>query len=94
MSLAGAPSTWSEIGVGRDVSRHSGSEACFSLARQWLHGCVNNHTHCPGMRLCKLPTRVLDLGYEGEYIRLYESNGEKALYVALSHCWGSRIPHQ
>ncbi|OCK74912.1 HET-domain-containing protein, partial [Lepidopterella palustris CBS 459.81] len=40
------------------------------------------------------PTRVLDLGYEGQTplkadICLYETRNERARYLTLSHCWGT-----
>ncbi|KAK6850028.1 heterokaryon incompatibility protein-domain-containing protein [Apiospora arundinis] len=42
-----------------------------------------------------LPTRVIDLGprLSTEPLRLYTAGpDEKAVYVALSHCWGGAIP--
>jgi hypothetical protein len=38
-----------------------------------------------------LPTRVLDLGWgiEVDVVRLFESSGKLAPFVALSHCWAS-----
>lgn len=38
-----------------------------------------------------MPTRVLDLGqgFEVDVVRLFESSGELAPFVALSHCWGT-----
>jgi hypothetical protein len=40
----------------------------------------------------QLPDRVLDLGEPGtpedSVVHLYESRGEIAAYICLSHCWG------
>jgi hypothetical protein len=52
------------------------------------------HDSCPDQQEAPLPTRVLDLGPPGEAntwpadLNLYETKGEKAFYVSLSHCWG------
>ncbi|KAL2020094.1 hypothetical protein VTK56DRAFT_8898 [Thermocarpiscus australiensis] len=47
------------------------------------------HKSCEAYSDSLLPRRVLDVFAEGESgVRLYESNGEKAPYVCLSHCWG------
>ncbi|KAI2603624.1 HET-domain-containing protein [Hypoxylon sp. NC1633] len=61
---------------------------------RWQRECLEAHEDCVKHQLHReLPTRVLDLG-DGvsPRIRLYESNGEKAQYAALSHCWGGVIP--
>jgi hypothetical protein len=38
-----------------------------------------------------LPTRILDVRDYPASLRLVISNGEKARYVALSHCWGGEL---
>ena len=37
----------------------------------------------------QLPTRVIDVGGEGQPPRLIISNGVRSNYMTLSHCWGS-----
>lgn len=60
------------------------------LASQLIQGCVDHHNACPGAIENPLPTRVLDLGVQdlGSDVRLLESKGTCASYVALSYCWG------
>jgi hypothetical protein len=76
--------------VARDVSVDPSSDDCFEIAREWLHDCFWNHG-C-GTKRGPLPTRVLALGEDNENIFLYESEGEKEDYAALSHCWGTAMP--
>lgn len=38
-----------------------------------------------------LPTRVLDVRDYPSSLRLIISNSKKAIYVALSHCWGGKL---
>jgi hypothetical protein len=54
---------------------------------------LENHPQCQisSNSEAELPTRILDVdppGPQACQIRLYETNGETGLYVALSHCWG------
>ncbi len=58
-----------------------------ALVRGWIDDCERNHSICrrpPG----PLPTRVLDVGRDGDDPRLLEASGRVALYITLSHCWG------
>lgn len=42
-----------------------------------------------------LPTRVLDVDPAlGDKVKLHISQGKRAPYVALSHCWGGNIPNK
>jgi hypothetical protein len=69
-----------------------------SILSSWLDECVSGHERCGGHNdpavidttKPDLPTRVLDISpsYEESAIRLIESRGLRAHYVALSHCWG------
>ncbi len=62
------------------------------LAKQWTQECVSSHPKCaykPG----PLPKRVLHVGTATSHSRLYVSQGEKAEYVTLSHCWGPPESH-
>jgi hypothetical protein len=54
---------------------------------------LENHPQCQisSNSEAELPTRILDIdppGPQASGTRLYETNGETGLYVALSHCWG------
>ncbi|TLD33671.1 hypothetical protein PspLS_01655 [Pyricularia sp. CBS 133598] len=80
--------------VGRfQVDTDLGSPSNHSLARQWLSDCRLLHQSCIGDRLHELPTRVIDVGHslDSSTVSLLVSQGLKADYVALSHCWGGAI---
>lgn len=63
-------------------------------ADNWGRSCLDDHEACrQDVTHHGLPTRVIDLGGTEEDIpHLYESDGEDLPYVALSHCWGGKIP--
>ena len=70
---------------------HTGSKNSIALVKRWLETCIQYHDteRCPP-EAHVLPTRVLDVGItgQGETVRLHVPDGsEKALYIALSHCW-------
>ncbi|KAF5021351.1 hypothetical protein F66182_6619 [Fusarium sp. NRRL 66182] len=72
----------------------TGSEATWSLIRQWISACLDKHD-C-GIRAQDVtpwyPTRLLDLGLQESKgaPRLVETSSDKPIspYVTLSHCWG------
>ncbi|TGO64774.1 hypothetical protein BOTNAR_0084g00050 [Botryotinia narcissicola] len=66
-----------------------GSKLNFDIARGWLRECVECHD-CHNTNLPQLPTRVIDV--TPNQTRIIHSNGIKANYIALSHCWGGPIP--
>ena len=78
------------------------SKGSYLSMKQWLEECLHFHPACNAARSRDqhLPKRVLDVGrYDSDpgslYDRydpicIYESRGEQAPYVALSHCWGAR----
>jgi hypothetical protein len=55
--------------------------------KSWLNTCAEEHKDCAIPPLSKLPKRVLDVA--NGHVRLYETQGEIAPYLTLSHCWGS-----
>jgi hypothetical protein len=64
-----------------------------SLWRSWVEDCTGKHGSCEatgGNRYT--PTRLIDLSSGAETLRLIESCGNLAGYVALSHCWGGSLP--
>ena len=82
----------SRVISGRPISERADSEACFSLAQQWLSTCLKEHTHiCPHNPAAPLPTRVIDVGRTSGAAEpfLHISTGEPVPYIALSHCWGT-----
>lgn len=95
-SDVGDPAAWHGGIDGRPLPLSAGdSEDDFKLAQTWLEDCLNNHATCskPDART-PLPTRIIDVGAPDEPIEpyLFQSNGRRGLYVALSHCWGGRVP--
>ncbi|KAF2248862.1 HET-domain-containing protein [Trematosphaeria pertusa] len=95
-SYAGDPAAWHGGVTGRPLPLTAGdSEEDFKLAQTWLHSCLHKHSTCPKPDPeTPLPTRVIDLGPSDASIEPYllHSNGKKGLYVALSHCWGGKVP--
>ena len=74
---------------GRPVHESPISEGCLRMMFGWLNRCREEHKECPTQfEAQRLPTRVLDVGSEGENIRLVVSNGRSGKWAALSHFWG------
>lgn len=57
-----------------------------------VNECVKMHKHCRAPKRPPLPRRVLDVVDfdNGSDVRLWQSNGKRAAYVALSHTWGQK----
>src|ERR1700761_224910 len=77
-----------EILPGRKVP--SLPEQSIDLMRNWIQQCIVNHPRCQADSSPLLPKRVIDCGISPKMgVQLYESNGERANYAALSHRWGN-----
>jgi hypothetical protein len=74
----------------RLIQPHVNSEPCWSLIRNWLDNCVNDHGTCRQNSLSGRPTRLFDV----ESLRLvtHLDSSSSTHYAALSHCWGSTTP--
>lgn len=77
----------------------TGSVAALGWAMAQIKHCRAEHAICASSNAhWSLPTRVIDLGEDLADLkspsRLYESAGEQATYVCLSHCWGGNVPIQ
>ena len=84
-----------EIPALRNISGDTASEEAFSWASSSLSDCLKHHSACrAGSIEPTLPTRVLDLGCSDDYVKLYESGGNHAQYICLSHRWGANKPLQ
>lgn len=94
-----------DIQIGFGKLPKLGSQTQWNIIRKWLDLCDNKHkdSTCPpvsrerdvdGAAPKQLPTRLIDVGNEGDdIIRLWEpGRGEKAEWIALSYQWGS-APH-
>lgn len=85
--------TWPQIGLPRLPS--VGSEAHFTILRNWLQECDEHHEDCRPVRTtsARLPTRLIDVGEKGGIsVRLYETKHDDVFeYLALSHPWGPNV---
>lgn len=70
-----------------------------TLALDWikerLSACALNHNWCGDGSATPLPDRVIDVGcHDKDQIMLLETFGNAMLgrYLALSHCWGGKLP--
>ncbi|KAK2597572.1 hypothetical protein N8I77_012351 [Diaporthe amygdali] len=83
---------WPQIGLSRLPP--VGSEAHFTILRDWLQDCDEHHDSCRPLKnsSAQLPKRLIDVGQGGGTgVSLYETKQDDALeYIALSHPWG---PH-
>lgn len=59
-------------------------------AREQLEACKREHEQCRSEAGTFLPTRVVDVSSSGGDldVKVLVTNGLRAQYVALSHCWG------
>lgn len=74
---------------GRPSFHAPDSEGCFELIDSWRRECDSAHGGvCPSNSEAPLPTRVLDIGMEGNTSVFLKVTypGEVGVYVALSHC--------
>lgn len=58
------------------------------VVRHWLQNCSKSHTTCTSSVEDFVPSRILNVGKNGDSIRL-ESSDHSSPYVALSYCWGT-----
>ncbi|PVH71172.1 HET-domain-containing protein [Cadophora sp. DSE1049] len=65
------------------------AEAVTSVALPWITDCQNSHVKCHQVEQGNQPTRVLDVGKEGDHVFLRESRDISERYTVLSHCWGT-----
>jgi hypothetical protein len=63
-------------------------DEAFSAVRDQVETCMRKHELCYVADTPYLPTRVLDISQERNPV-LVEPVGVRALYTALSYCWGS-----
>lgn len=88
---------WADLPTSPSRCGDTGSEAAVDWAKAQIEKCRAEHPLCnTGESYGKLPTRVLDLGDDLSCItadaKLFETSGEDAAYVCLSHCWGGKVP--
>lgn len=63
------------------------------MVKRWIEQCEEQHAICREPSVSQLPTRVIDVVSDTQDPHLFiPSNGEKARYATLSHCWGKARP--
>jgi hypothetical protein len=75
----------------RPINVNPASPECFKLASMWIQRCLDSHTTCFSASNSgnSLPSRVIDVGPTPDSIPyLLLTNGEKGMWITLSHSWG------
>jgi hypothetical protein len=76
-----------DIIPGRLRLSDSASELSFRRIINWVTSCEMGHPCARSMT--PLPTRVLDVGLQSQYVKLVETVDKPGIYTTLSHCWGN-----
>jgi hypothetical protein len=76
---------------GRILTSEVPSDAHLDVAKDWMNECENNHPNCQehSTDLPELPTRIIDVGNDGQDPRLVDGAARRSRYATLSHCWGN-----
>ena len=92
--VADKPCLWDSLEPGPVFVPDFSSDECFALIKSWIANCEQDHKHakCQLPAATLLPHRIIDVGTDtpSDLVFLYESHGECAQYIALSHCWGTQ----
>ena len=78
--------------LNKDVPATTNDPATLRSIKKWVSVCTGQHSSCRRFQAPQLPTRVIDVGIEGEEPFLCEPRGQRAPYVTLSHRWGNPQP--
>ncbi|KAI3343840.1 HET-domain-containing protein [Ustulina deusta] len=77
----------------RDLEPDTACARYLSQAKGWVRDCCEKHDRCKERPSSTLPTRVLDVSFNNDFVFLRESaKTEEGSYVALSHVWGGIVP--
>ncbi|KAF6842763.1 het domain-containing protein [Colletotrichum musicola] len=83
------PDSWEEFPAYYRTSPRTDSQGALKTALAWIEECRSEeHTFCEEPDEATLPSRVVDVGLDTGVVRLVQTQGDVARYVALSHCWG------
>jgi hypothetical protein len=88
MATKGTKSPWRAITVCGKRSGDTGSDSALIWVEDRIKDCLTQHPRCTYDPGAAVPARLVDVATEGSDVRLYETHGEDAKYVCLSHCWG------
>ncbi|KAK3302700.1 heterokaryon incompatibility protein-domain-containing protein [Chaetomium strumarium] len=77
----------------RPVASKVSSNLVVNQLKTWIDECQTQHAHCRAITNPFLPSRVLDVGRDGDadadMLRLHSTEpAETGHYAALSYCWG------
>ncbi|KAI0113237.1 HET-domain-containing protein [Daldinia grandis] len=86
-SLSGIPK-------GPLISGNTASEAACEWTKRQLSACSQYHRRCRTRDSSFLPTRLMSIAGSNDEVRLIDNSDvpHGSHYVALSHCWGLRLP--
>lgn len=76
---------------GRLRTTNLASESSFHRLEAWIGSCNREHgATCGARRLvsAKLPTRVLDIEFDSQRVKLVDTSDQRGAYITLSHRWG------
>ncbi|KAF9775389.1 hypothetical protein IL306_006506 [Fusarium sp. DS 682] len=74
---------------GRICTAEYEPDSYITLTRDFLERCTKSHPVCEFEGTYEMPTRVVDVGNEGDRPRLVVTGPDmKEKYLALSYCWG------
>jgi hypothetical protein len=68
------------------------SEEFFELIDSWMDECKGDHPECMQRNDMVLPSRVIDVGSEGNDPYLFIAGGQTGRWITLSYCWGGKPP--
>lgn len=68
----------------RTVLRSSGDDESIEKINAWIKECCEEHNNCE-IEVTQLPTRVIDVGLDGEEPFLFETGRVREQYVTLSY---------
>ncbi|KAI8654319.1 HET domain-containing protein [Fusarium sp. Ph1] len=55
----------------------------------WIRNCESQHPQCAASVAAAVPTRLIDVGLDGdEMVKLIQTDQKALEYIALSYCWG------
>lgn len=71
----------------RTVLSTSLGEESLQKVTSWIDECDEGHSNC-NFDMLPMPTRVINVGLDGETPFLMDTEGETEWYATLSYCWG------
>ncbi|KAI1654949.1 HET-domain-containing protein [Daldinia decipiens] len=75
-----------------DLEPNTASEKYLDQMKGWIDYCNEKHDICRSRLNTYLPTRVLDVLRDPDFVFVYEPiDTDKGPYIALSHCWGGAV---